>query len=229
MGTVDKAFFDIYQRAYAPVIKGDHMKSQPSARTKPALVIAAAALAILPALRTAPAAAQSGPTIAIQPAVPADIPDGTQNANLAQAAIFAWQEFIGLNWPAAAGTREAPDTNQFFGQNGTAGGSPLVWETLRAKVELFPGNGSASQGPHGWDAGPPGYGYGESPAYIYNPRAIGTTDGSVAACKGQPPPAQPAWINLDEVTQIGLDTMYAGEEPIAIALSPPRPYWPWPS
>ncbi len=101
----------------------------------------------------------------------ADIPGGAQNANLTQAAVFAWQEFIGLNWPAAAGTRETPDRSQFFGQNGTAGGSPLVWETFRAKVELFPGNGSASQGPHGWDAGPPSYGYGEPPAYIYNPGA----------------------------------------------------------
>jgi hypothetical protein len=149
--------------------------------------------------------------------VAADIPGGAQNANLTQAAVFAWQEFIGLNWPAAAGTRETPDTSQFFGQNGTAGGSPLVWETFRAKVELFPGNGSASQGPHGWDAGPPSYGYGEPPAYIYNPGAVGTKDGSVAACTGQQPPAQPAWINLDEVTQIGLDTMYAGVLPSTVS------------
>jgi hypothetical protein len=211
-GLLTEAFL-IFITVPARPASGDGMRLQQAPRTKPARVIAAAALAILPALRTAPAAAQSDASIQIQPTVPADIPGGAQNANLTQAAIFAGQEFIGLNWPATAGTRETPDTSQFFGQNGTAGGSPLVWETLRAKVELFPGNGSASQGPHGWDAGPPSYGYGESAAYIYNPGAVGTTDGNVAACTGQQPPAQPAWINLDEVTQIGLDTMYAGVLP----------------
>ena len=134
--------------------------------------------------------------------MPTDSPGGAQGANLTQAAVFAWQEFIALNWPAAAGTRETPDMSQSFGQNATAGGSPLVWETMRAKVELFPGNGNSSQGPHGWELGPPNYGYDEPPAYIYKPLTyageagtVGTTDGKVAACPGQQPPAQPnSWL-----------------------------------
>jgi hypothetical protein len=36
---------------------------------------------------------------------PADIPGGAKNASLQAAAIFAWQEFIALNWPAKAGVR----------------------------------------------------------------------------------------------------------------------------
>jgi len=44
---------------------------------------------------------------------------------------------------------DTPDAAQFCGQNGTAGGSPLVWETQRAKVEIFPGNGNETTGPHG--------------------------------------------------------------------------------
>jgi hypothetical protein len=210
--TVDRSFFDIYHRACAPGIRGWHeIAASATDKTRARYRRGGPRHPTGPADRAGSSAERR---VNPDPAkVPADIPGGAQNANLTQAAIFAWQEFIGLNWPAAAGTRETPDTSQFFGQNGTAGGSPLVWETLRAKVELFPGNGSASQGPHGWDAGPPSYGYGESAAYIYNPGAVGTTDGNVAACTGQQPPAQPAWINLDEVTQIGLDTMYAGVLP----------------
>ena len=37
-----------------------------------------------------------------------------------QAAAFAWQEFIALNWPAMAGRRDVADTSQKFGAN--AGG-----------------------------------------------------------------------------------------------------------
>src|SRR5262245_17802981 len=93
-------------------------------------VLVAALLAMLPAI----ASAQS-PSIQILPAVPTDIdvPGGAPNADLTQAAVFAWQEFIALNWPAAAGMRDTYDKSQSFGQNGTTGGSPLVWETQRAK------------------------------------------------------------------------------------------------
>jgi hypothetical protein len=47
------------------------------------------------------AAAQS---IAISPNLPPDIPDGAGNATITDAAVFAWQEFIALNWPAAKQT-----------------------------------------------------------------------------------------------------------------------------
>jgi hypothetical protein len=174
-------------------------------------------LAMLPAL----ASAQS-PPIQIQWTVPTDITGGAPKADLTQAAVFAWQEFIALNWPAAAGTRDTPDTAQRFGQNGTAGGSPLVWETQRAKVEIFPGNANENAGPHGaiisqqQATNGPLYGYNDAPAYIYNHNNTGTSDGSIAACPGQAPPAQPAWINLDEVTQIGLDSISAGVLPSSV-------------
>src|ERR1700750_2391574 len=68
----------------------------------------------------------------ISPNVPGDILGGAPNATLVNAALFAWQEFIALNWPAnVANGREAPDLSQKFGNNATANGSPLVWQTMR--------------------------------------------------------------------------------------------------
>ena len=77
-------------------------------------------------LTAGPAPAQQIPPIVVSPEVPSDIPGGAPNANLAAAATFAWQEFIALNWPARAGMREAPDTSQPFGRNGT--GAPSADE-----------------------------------------------------------------------------------------------------
>jgi hypothetical protein len=139
-------------------------------------------------------------------AVPADIPGGAQTATLEDAAVFAWQEFIALNWPAvaqtgASGDRETPDTNKAFGEVDPTFGTPLVWETFRHKVEIFPGTGS----PHG------GANYDALPQYIYNPVTVGTSDGQVQPCDVASP--NTPWNNLDEKSEIGLDEMFAGAGP----------------
>ncbi|AZC18922.1 hypothetical protein [Pseudomonas sp. CMR5c] len=158
----------------------------------------ASALASAAMLLGASAHAQSL-AITVSPNVPRDIPGGAPQASLAAAAAFAWQEFIALNWPARAGQRDVPDFNRPFG----ASGGPLVWQTYRSKVEIFPGNGNANVGPPGYSpAGGPSYGYNTTPIYNY---AI-----PVPACPGQAPVSQPAWVNLDEITQIGLNQMFAG-------------------
>jgi hypothetical protein len=74
-------------------------------------------------------------TIDVSSALPSDIAvaGGAPAATLQQAAAFAWQEFVALNWPATAGQRDVPDTGQKFG----ASTGPLVWETFRGKVEIF--------------------------------------------------------------------------------------------
>ena len=174
-------------------------------------------------LTAPPAPAQQIPPIVILPVVPGDIPGGAPNADLTAAAAFAWQEFIALSWPAAAGAREMPDLGQPFGQNGTSGGSPLVWQTMRHKIEIFPSREMSDvtvplPGPHGASAGPPSFGYDLPPAYYYVPSQVGTSDGSVQACPGQTPAVIPPWVNLDEITQIGLDQMFAGVLP---ATAPP--------
>ncbi|WP_376962511.1 hypothetical protein ABNQ39_18585 [Azospirillum sp. A26] len=137
----------------------------------------------------------------------------TGGAELAPTAAYAWEAFIALNWPAATGSRGKPDPAKSFGDLS----GPTAWETMRAKVELYPGNGSASQAPHGvvLDAGNkptngPDYGYEQSPAYYYDPVTTGTKDGLLPACSGQVPTAVPAFVPLDETSQIGNNQTYAG-------------------
>ena len=133
------------------------------------------------------------------------------------AEFYAWNTFIALNWPAAANRRGEPDTGigRRFG-----GGYPAVWETMRSKSELYPGNGSATVGPHGAVIDPqthqatnePDYGYDEAPDYIYSSDKVGG-DGRIEPCPGQPAVATPASISLDETTQIGNNQTFAGVLP----------------
>jgi hypothetical protein len=176
----------------------------------------AAALALLGEF--APVHAQIVCPQKVTVSVPKDECEGAFKNSPQNAAIFAWEAFIALNWPALPGARETPATAKSFGGNM----SPVAWETMRAKVEVYPGNGSKTTGPHGatidqqppYNAtNPPLFGYGDPPDYIYSPANVGTADGRVAACTGQVPPAQPAWVPLDETTQIGLNQTFAGVLP----------------
>ena len=167
---------------------------------------------------------------------PSDIPGGAQSATLQSAAVFAWQEFIALNWPAVQqngqpNTRDQADPNAIFGDpkySGAQAAGPLVWHTYRHKVETFPGMGS----PHGYVNDPTKfYGYDDLPQYVYaynqtadpaDQRWITPSNGiippfgslppSTASASPTPTPSTP-WINLDEQSEIGLDTMYAGIAP----------------
>ncbi|HXI87809.1 MAG TPA: hypothetical protein VNH64_10145 [Parvularculaceae bacterium] len=151
-------------------------------------------------------AAESAPAISVTPVVPNELNPsggGAPAASPDQAAAFAWQEFIALNWPAGPqqgklGQRGAAASNSKFGDPAYQG--PLVWETLRGKVEIFPGTGA-----------PPGYkgssaatswGYDALPQYNYVV--------SVPACDPQQANDPVPWVNLDETDQITLDNMYAG-------------------
>ena len=166
------------------------------------------------------ATAPSGTSITLPaqgtaPTFPADIPGGAPNASLTQAAVFAWQEFIAATWPAQPNgsggfNRDTPDPNGIYGATATnAGGAPLVWETFRHKVEIFPGTTDPSNyqnnaPPHGATQGAPSFGYNDPPQYNYAPGAV------VGPCAGSTPAASTPWINADENSQIFLDMMYAG-------------------
>lgn len=151
------------------------------------------------------------PPIVVNSSLPDVKIDGaTGSLPLSSAASYGWSAFIALHWPAstAAGTRGAPDTTKTFGQPGTP-----VWITMRSKVEVFPGNASATVAPHGVQLDPsgkpvngPDYGYGDPPAYYY-------ATGLLQPCTGQPPVATPAWIVLDETTQVDSNQTFAGAAP----------------
>ena len=100
-----------------------------------------------------------------------------------------------------AGQRDVPDTGQKFG----ASTGPLVWETFRSKVEIFntTKDAAGNYAPPGYSATAQDLGYNTPPAYFYATK-------SVPACPGQAAPASPAWINLDETTEIALAQMFAG-------------------
>ena len=156
-------------------------------------------------------AAQTPIPIIISPKVPNELnPDGggAPNATPDQAAAFAWQEFIALNWPAGPqegqpGQRETPSTQLNFGDPIYSG--PLVWETFRGKVEIFPGNpdGMTVTPPPGYSAtsGAISWGYDALPQYIYKDPIL---PGSGQKAESAP------WINLDETDEITLCNMYAG-------------------
>src|ERR1043166_8375398 len=150
------------------------------------------------------------PAITITPTLPTDIPRGAENADLKTAPLFAWQHFIALNWPARdnGAVRGQPDERALFTDRL---GVPLVWETFRSKVEIYPPRGSKDITPHGYAKGAPDYGWNDPPQYLYFDMNPGGRQIQIPPC-GAPSP-QPAWINLDEISQIGFDTMFAGGTP----------------
>ncbi len=168
---------------------------------------------------TAPAPSGAIP-ITISSSVPSELNEsggGAPKATMQQAAAFAWQEFIGLNWPAVNQTggvvnnayvaqRDVPDNNCKFGDPKCTG--PLVWETFRNKVEIFPGNGTPPGYPNVVQ-GDPSFGYDALPNYVYGL-------GSPGPPCDTPPPTGTVWINLDETDQISLDSMFAGVGPTQV-------------
>jgi hypothetical protein len=157
----------------------------------------------------APLRSATAQTITVTANIPVEVSDP---ANLSAAAAFAWGEFIALTWPALpqgennAFPRGQPDTSLKYGDKGKTG--QVVWETFRHKSEAFPGKGN----PNGYDPTAPDFGFGAKPDYVYQ-----STAGSGIPPSGEVPPLNKSWNpqippfhNLDEVTQIGLDGMYAG-------------------
>ena len=158
--------------------------------------------------------------ITIGPDGPQSLPAAASALSLEDAARYAWNQFIALNWPAvdqtgAPNTRDMPDRSALFGQNT---GQPLVWHTYRSKVELYP----FGQLPPGTTRTPDGNGlvfnYDAAPEFLYGKK--------VSPCTGESEADAP-WINLDEVTQIGLNTMYrtinsSGQQPQAKGSADPR-------
>lgn len=148
--------------------------------------------------------AQPVPPVEVNPVLPTELNQdngGAPAATLAQAAAFAWQEFIALNWPANTGTaanpqRDEPNPDCKFGDTSAASpcaGGPLTWQTFRGKAEIFP-------------HGTPDTDYDSPPDYD------GRYFSAIASCTGTPS-SSPAWINLDETTQISENGMFAGAGP----------------
>ena len=154
--------------------------------------------------------------IPIQPMT--DIPGGARTATNRDAAYFAWQEFIALNWANVpvtgtarnvgnSGARETADTSKKFGQSAT--GIPgtsypaLVWESTRHRSELFTppaATSGPSPTPNGYtNNSSVSWGYNSTPGYVYPGLTI-TPSSS--------PSAMTPFVNLDEGSQIGTCQMF---------------------
>jgi hypothetical protein len=164
-----------------------------------------------------------GSGLAITPSPPAELNPsggGPAKATLQQAAEFAWNEFFALNWPAGPqngqpGQRDTASGNCAFGDQSPSCAGPLVWQTFRGKVEIFPGTGQQPNGfpsPTPTPPVPPGYswGYDALPQYNYYVSTVAPIVKPIQPCQGQSPVNQAAWINLDETDEITLNSMYAG-------------------
>jgi hypothetical protein len=149
-----------------------------------------------------------------------DIPGGARTANNKDAAYYAWQEFISLNWAnvpvtgkaatsSDAGAREVADKTLLFGQPplGSSVSYPaLVWESTRHRSEIYTGT---STPPNGYtNNAAVSWGYNSTPGYVYPGKTIKPSSTS-SNCKAIKPGLTP-FINLDEGSQIGLCKMYAG-------------------
>jgi hypothetical protein len=156
-----------------------------------------------------PKASQTPPSITVDTQVPSELNPtggGAPSATPEQAAAFAWQEFIALNWPAGQqngkpNQRDMPSLKYRFGDPAYTG--PTTWQTFRGKVEIFPGNGNVMP-PPGYP-GPNGdasFGYDALPRYNY---AVPVTPADPGQANDPTP-----WVNLDETDQISLNNMYAG-------------------
>lgn len=207
--------------ALALALAGAAIGAKPAHTTKHAI----------PAKKSVQATGGAKLNVSFPPVSPTAPPDvnlgggGAPTATIYDAATFAWQEFIAFNWPAvtqngAPNTRGTPNTNVNFGSD--AQGQPLVWETMRSKVETFPGVGFPPGYPTVQAIVVPDHGYDHLPVYTYGTRSKDSAGNqnnpggpplAVGPCAGQAPVANPAFVNLDEVDQIGEDSMYAGVIP----------------
>jgi hypothetical protein len=151
-------------------------------------------LGAVPLIQLASAQVQLPPNF-ISPDVPHDVPTGS-SASIQNLAVFAWREFIALNWPsvdpATTGLRGTADTGADFVsvKKDSEGSFPLlVWHTYQHKNELFPASGVTNPS---FDS--------KMPVYSYNGPPL---------TPGANNPSFNLFNNLDEASQIGLCTMFA--------------------
>lgn len=129
---------------------------------------------------------------ATAPLIPGDLYRPSNNViDHAQAAKFAWLEFIALVSPNKPSPTRGQPGGSFSSVKGGSGSTyPLVWETYQHRSELFPANAQTGGvlPPQPWD---------QTPKYVYNPQ-----------------PTVPSGVdytlfnNLDEASQIFQNNLF---------------------
>src|SRR6266436_2103873 len=127
---------------------------------------------------------------ATAPQIPGDLYRPTNNViDHAQAAKFAWLEFIALVSPNKPSPTRGQPGGSFSSVKGGSGSTyPLVWETYQHRSEVFPATSNGVSPPQPWD---------QTPKYVYNPQ-----------------PTVPSGVdytlfnNLDEASQIFQNNLF---------------------
>ena len=132
--------------------------------------------------------------------VPHDVDSPADSTQLALS-VFAWKEFIALNWPSTYskdGKRGIPDSNattQDFLKSSNSG--ELVWHTYKHRVEMYPNNTSNYN-----------TNFDTPPQYIYDENIKGLGKHS-----NTPLSKVPVFNNLDETSEINLCTLFVDGDP----------------
>ena len=130
--------------------------SRPSSTPAPSVPVTAVRRASLPTNIFGPPVTETtqitqADLTTTNPLIPSDLYRTSNAVDHAQAAKFAWLEFVALVSPVKFSSQPSPSPSPLRGVPGDAfskvkGGSnstyPLVWETYQHRSELFPSNGS---------------------------------------------------------------------------------------
>ncbi len=147
--------------------------------------------------------------------VPYDVPGGAA-ASQTRLAVFAWQEFIALNYASNYDT-----TNYTRGEPDTSGSDqglatfltpdpevPRVWQTYKHRVEIFPEDTTSYQSD-----------FNSAPQYFYGDPILPLNDPD-----GTPLSQLTTYFNnLDEASEIDLCTLFVDGDPNAIGAQPAPP------
>jgi hypothetical protein len=151
--------------------------------------------ALLAVFSTVVNSAAAPPSIQISPRPPKDL--ASRTASQTDLAIFAWQEFLALNWkasvdkthpPSPLNQRGLPDLTWSYKKQAPAFPDPLVWQTYAQTTELRPNFPLTTP----WrNLGIPAYSY------------------QVPLAMGSPNAKLNLWNNLDEDNEIGSCDIYS--------------------
>lgn len=138
-----------------------------------------------------------------------DVPRDAENSLQKTLAIFAWEEFIALNWPSSYNTntheRGKPDTSKTVKDFlSPSPDQPLVWQTYMHRVEVYPDTFTT------YDTN-----FDRPPKYSYN---IPGQDSIQKLFNDSVPPLHEVtniFNNLDEVTEINLCTIFLEGDSLA--------------
>lgn len=160
---------------------------------------------------------------------PAKLPKAQSSQQKTNLAVFAWQEFIALNWPSSyQTTNQDPTKNYIRGKPDKTKGAygfaqpdsngELVWQTYKHRVEVYPDGATEENYNTNFNSAPQ-YNYrgGDGqPIYqcgAYTPGNNGKLGTWAIDTTSKPLSERQRFNNLDETSEINLATLFVSADP----------------